>query len=93
MAPRILNPDGNEITNGQVPPWLKAAYVLGIPGVIALFYVYITAMSWTPAMAAIARDITTLKQEHRDQAYTQRAICLSLAKLAATDPALCEPPK
>lgn len=93
MGGRILQADGQELPNGSTPVWLRVVYVYGIPGAIALFAFYLLAVSVTNAMASVQRDVTLLQREHRDQAYTQRAICLSLAKLAQTDPALCEPPK
>lgn len=91
MAGRILNPDG-QFTDNPTIDWPKVIYLYGIPGAICLFLVYLMGFNVPNTLASVQKDVMLLQRDHRDQAYTQRAMCLSLAKLAATDPNLCSPP-
>jgi hypothetical protein len=88
---KILNADGDSVSS-QTIDWPKVIYLYGIPGAICVFLVYLLALNVPNALASVQKDVTMLQRDHRDQAYTQRAMCLSLAKLAATDPNLCWPP-
>ncbi len=89
---RILNPDGNELPNGTAQIWLRVIYLYGIPGALCLFLVYLLAINVPSAIADIAKDVVSLKQDHRDQSYYLRAICMNLAK-DDTQRALCVPPE
>lgn len=70
--------------NGDSPIWLRAVYRLGIPAAICLFLLWFVTQ-------AVAKDVHQLVQDHRDQQYYLRAICLNVALTDAAR-SLCQPP-
>lgn len=90
MGGKLLTPDGDSSTgNGNMPYWARIGAATAII-VIAMYLVFQQNQAFNGALM-------TIRDEQRIHILQtniyQRAICLSLAKLAATDPVLCEPPK
>lgn len=90
MAGKILDSNG-DLPQGDASLWLKVIYLYGIPGAVCLFLVYLLAVNVPSAIADVAKDVRASRQEHRDQIYYLRAICLNLAK-DDTQRTLCSPP-
>ena len=73
---------------GNLREWADFIVRVGIVGVIALYLVWQNNNTF-------GSTLNTIRDEQRahilQTSIYQRSICLSLAKLAQTDPNLCEP--